>query len=119
MHTSVCRLPLAAACLAMLVWTGEASAQPPSGQPTPPESRPVRGRDDITARIAELRRIHTPEGIESLEQVSIGETRQWVSIRGQHRDNPVILFIHGGPGTPMMPMTWAYQTPCEDFFTVV
>jgi proline iminopeptidase len=79
----------------------------------------VPNRDAITARLAELRRIHTPEGIESLEQVAIGDTQQWVSIRGLHRDNPVILFIHGGPGTPMLPMTWAYQAPWEDFFTIV
>lgn len=54
-----------------------------------------------------------------LEEVSIGGARQWVSIRGLNRANPVLLFIHGGPGTPMMPMTWAYQAPWEDFFTVV
>ena len=112
-------LPLTAVLLWSITCAADVAAQPPSGQPTPPESRPVRGRDDITARIAELRRIHTPEGIESLEQVSIGDSRQWVSIRGLHRDNPVLLFIHGGPGTPMMPMAWAYQTPWEDFFTVV
>ena len=103
-----------------------ASAQPSAGQPSPSQApapasqaRPVPGRDAITARLAELRRIHTPEGIESLEQVAIDETQQWVSISGRHRDNPVILFIHGGPGTPMMPMAWAYQAPWEDFFTIV
>ncbi|MGE0104930.1 MAG: alpha/beta fold hydrolase [Blastocatellales bacterium] len=79
----------------------------------------IPSRDYITGRLAELRRIHTPEGIEALEEVSIGGTQQWVSIRGRNRTNPVLLFIHGGPGTPMMPMTWAYQTPWEDFFTVV
>ncbi|MBX7187094.1 MAG: alpha/beta hydrolase [Vicinamibacteria bacterium] len=76
-------------------------------------------RDAITSRIAELRRIHTPEGIETLEEVSIGGVNQWVSIRGKNRANPVILFIHGGPGTPNMPVAWAYQSPWEDFFTVV
>ncbi len=79
----------------------------------------VEGRDYITGRLAELRRIHTPEGIEALEEVTIGGARQWVSIRGMNRANPVLLFIHGGPGVPMMPMTWAYQKPWEDFFTVV
>lgn len=76
-------------------------------------------RDSITAIIAELRRIHTPEGIETLEQVELGGVKQWISIRGRNTDNPVLLFIHGGPGTPMMPLTWAYQGPWEDFFTVV
>ncbi len=88
-------------------------------QTTAPANTTVPSRDYITARLTELRRIHTPEGIEALEEVSIGGVRQWVSIRGRNRANPVLLFIHGGPGTPMMPMTWAYQTPWEDFFTVV
>jgi pimeloyl-ACP methyl ester carboxylesterase len=76
-------------------------------------------REAVTSRLAELRRIHTPNGIEVLEEVPFGDTRQWVSIRGKDRRNPILLFIHGGPGTPMLPMAWAYQTPWEDFFTVV
>lgn len=108
-------------CLGLaIVLAGLVSAFPSAqSAPAPPAGRPVPSRDYITARLAELRKIHTPEGIERLEQVSIGDTRQWVSIRGLHRDNPVILFIHGGPGTPMLPLTWAYQAPWEDFFTVV
>jgi pimeloyl-ACP methyl ester carboxylesterase len=69
--------------------------------------------------IAECRRISTPEGIERLEQVDVGDDRQWISIRGRNRANPVLLVIHGGPGTPTMPLSWAFQSPWEDFFTVV
>jgi proline iminopeptidase len=87
--------------------------------PAAQQPRVVPEREYITGRLAELRRIHTPEGIEVLEEVAIGNTKQWVSIRGLNRNNPVLLFIHGGPGTPMLPMTWAYQAPWEDFFTVV
>lgn len=105
-----------AAVAALLAATTVLAAQAP-GAPTP--RPPVPSRDAITARLAELRKIHTPEGIEELIEVPVGGTTQWVSIRGKNRANPVILFIHGGPGTPMMPMTWAYQTPWEDFFTVV
>ncbi len=71
------------------------------------------------AAIEAERRIATPEGIEILEQVDVGDDRQWISIRGKNRENPVILFIHGGPGTAMMPLNWAYQNPWEDYFTVV
>ena len=94
-------------------------ALPLLAQTPAPASTTVPSRDYITARLADLRKIHTPEGIEALEEVSIGGTRQWVSIRGLNRANPVLLFIHGGPGTPMMPMTWAYQALWEDFFTIV
>ena len=77
------------------------------------------GRAAITATIADLRHIATPEGIEVLEQVDVGGDKQWISIRGRNRANPVLLMIHGGPGTPMMPYSWAYQSPWEDYFTVV
>jgi pimeloyl-ACP methyl ester carboxylesterase len=69
--------------------------------------------------IAEAQRIATPEGIQSLEQVDVGDGKQWISIRGRNRANPVLLVIHGGPGTPTMPISWAWQAPWEDFFTVV
>lgn len=49
----------------------------------------------------------------------MGGDRQWISIRGRNRANPVLLVIHGGPGTPTMPLAWAFQNPWEDFFTVV
>lgn len=84
-----------------------------------PARTAMPNRNDVTARLAEVRKIHTPEGIETLEEVAIGGAKQWVSIRGRNRANPVLLFVHGGPGVPMMPMTWAYQAPWEDFFTVV
>jgi proline iminopeptidase len=80
---------------------------------------PVPNRDYITARLADLRKISTPEGIDTLERLDIAGSQQWISIRGLNRNNPVLLFIHGGPGAAMMGSAWAYQTPWEDFFTVV
>ncbi|MEZ4415942.1 MAG: alpha/beta hydrolase [Gemmatimonadota bacterium] len=76
-------------------------------------------RDSIAARIGELQRIHTPEGIEVVEPLEVNGSTQWISIRGLNRANPILLFVHGGPASPMMGSTWAYQKPWEDFFTVV
>ena len=76
-------------------------------------------RDSIAARLRDLDRIHTPEGIEELEQLDVNGSKQWISIRGLNRANPVLLVLHGGPGSALMGMTWAYQKPWEDFFTVV
>ena len=45
-----------------------------------------------------LLRIATPEGIDDALFVEIGGASQWVTIRGQDRDNPVVLVLHGGPG---------------------
>jgi len=76
-------------------------------------------RDKILGKISDLRHISTPEGIEVLEPVQIGGTTQWISIRGLNKANPVLLMIHGGPGSPTMATSWAFQTPWEDYFTVV
>lgn len=76
-------------------------------------------RSQVLGTIRDLRRIATPEGIDTLFPVRVGDNDQWISIRGLNRANPVLLFIHGGPGTVMMPTAWAFQKPWEDFFTVV
>jgi hypothetical protein len=46
---------------------------------------------------------HTLEGsIASLEKVNLGGQEQWVLIRGADITKPVILLLHGGPGTSDM-----------------
>lgn len=35
--------------------------------------------------------------------VSIGGIEQWVTVKGDSCANPVVLFIHGGPGNPLSP----------------
>jgi pimeloyl-ACP methyl ester carboxylesterase len=49
----------------------------------------------------------------------LGGVPQFVSIRGRNRKNPVLVFVHGGPGTPLIPTAWMWQRPVEEFFTVV
>jgi len=49
----------------------------------------------------------------------VNGTRQWVSIRGNDHRNPILLFLHGGPASPDMPLSYTFQTPWEDYFTVV
>lgn len=70
---------------------------------------------DIAAR----RTITAPEGIEVLETVTIGGVEQWLSIRGQNRSAPILLYVHGGPGSAMMPFAHGFQDPLEHHFVVV
>lgn len=51
--------------------------------------------------------------------VAIGGIEQWVAVRGTDCANPVILFIHGGPGNPMSPFADAIYGGWEDEFTLV
>lgn len=48
---------------------------------------------------AKLLRLTTNEAVEESGFVRIGGIDQWVTIRGENRHNPVLLFIHGGPGS--------------------
>jgi pimeloyl-ACP methyl ester carboxylesterase len=76
-------------------------------------------RDDARAIVAQSRRIVSPPGIEELRQLEIGGIRQWISVRGNDRHNPILLYLHGGPGAAEMVEAYGYQRPWEDFFTVV
>jgi len=69
--------------------------------------------------ISDLEKIVNPRGIQETFKAMIGGVEQWIYTRGQDRDNPIILFIHGGPATPMSPVMWMYQRPIEEYFTVV
>jgi proline iminopeptidase len=79
-----------------------------------PEARPV-----YVEILRNARRIASPEGVEELVEVPIDNGQQWVSIRGKDARNPVLLFVHGGPGSPEMPVSWLYQHAWEDYFVVV
>lgn len=41
--------------------------------------------------------------IDEKKYVTIGGIEQWITIKGDHMNNPAILFIHGGPGSVMSP----------------
>lgn len=44
-------------------------------------------------------RIDTARGILEEAFVRIGGIEQWISIRGEDKDNPVLFIVHGGPGS--------------------
>jgi proline iminopeptidase len=60
-------------------------------------------RDKVTAIIDGVRKITTAEGIEELKAIPIGGLQQWISVRGRSRNNPILLFIHGGPASTEIP----------------
>lgn len=97
--------------LLLLFSSANATAQAP-----PPAEDPYAAAREV---VAGLRRIVTPNGIEEQFTVELGGARQVVNVRGTDRDNPILLFIHGGPGAAEIPYAWSFQRPWEEFFTVV
>jgi len=58
-------------------------------------------------------------GVDELFTTAIGGISQWFHVRGVHRSDPVLLWLHGGPGTPMMPFEGMFQRALEEHFIVV
>jgi proline iminopeptidase len=65
------------------------------------------------------RKIVTTDGISDQGLVPIGGIPQWVSVRGRHQSNPLLLFLHGGPGFTVSPVSFFYMRDWEEHFTVV
>lgn len=71
------------------------------------------------AVIQDLGHIAAPNGIQESYKTRIGGVDQWLNVRGQDKANPIILFVHGGPASPLIPTLWQFQRPIEEYFTVV
>lgn len=51
--------------------------------------------------------------------VEINGVKQGMFIKSKDVSNPVLLFVHGGPGMPEYWLTQRYPTDLEDYFTVI
>jgi pimeloyl-ACP methyl ester carboxylesterase len=116
------RFSMKSCCRLLLVFSGVVAAGAWAAQgpaPDAAESAKTLSRTEVTGIIAQSRRIVSPNGIEELRKIRIGGIDQWLSIRGRDRRNPILLVLHGGPASPSMPIAYTYQSPWEDYFTVV
>ena len=95
--------------------------QPPAALPAMDSE--YRKLDDLVsfvrARNAQQYVIASTKGIDEARFVPVGGIEQWITIRGEDRDNPVLLFLHGGPGDVTNPWSFALFAPWEKYFCVV
>ncbi len=62
----------------------------------------------------------TPKGgINESMYVEINGTQQWISIYGEDINNPVLLYLHGGPGSSTSAYDYAFTREWADVYTVV
>jgi pimeloyl-ACP methyl ester carboxylesterase len=73
----------------------------------------------LRGRNAQTYAVTTPNGIDEASYVEIGGIEQWITIRGEDRDSPVLLFLHGGPGDATNPWGYAAFRSWLKYFTVV
>jgi pimeloyl-ACP methyl ester carboxylesterase len=75
----------------------------------PASTPPILGPDGLPV----------PGSIAVLEKVNLGGHEQWISIRGYSADNPVLLYLSGGPGQSDLPFSRAILEDLARDFVVV
>jgi pimeloyl-ACP methyl ester carboxylesterase len=99
------RSPISIASAALLATAAVGARAAPA-----PDPRPI---------LAEVGKIVSSNGIDEARAVEIGGIRQWITVRGRDRRNPILLVIHGGPAAPDLPTRYLFEAPWTDYFTVV
>ena len=64
-------------------------------------------------------KIKAEKSISELRKVEINGTELEVMIRGDHKENPIVIFVHGGPCCSEIPYVRKYQNLLEQNFTIV
>ena len=62
----------------------------------------------------------TPDGgINEVMHIDVNGQKQWINIYGEDRNNPVLLYVHGGPGNPTSSIDWPALRRLAKDYTVV
>lgn len=62
----------------------------------------------------------TPDGgINESMYIDVNGTKQWINIYGEDVNNPVLLYLHGGPGSATSQTDYAFTRKWADVYTVV
>ena len=77
------------------------------------------GAIGLRTLLAKQQALESSSAVHEAGYVRIGDVPQWIEIRGWDRTNPVILWLHGGPGAPVLPASYASFLPWEKTFTLV
>jgi pimeloyl-ACP methyl ester carboxylesterase len=70
-------------------------------------------------KVRQETKLSGPNAIESLEEVKLGGLKQWILIRGSDRYNPVLLHLHGGPGSADILLARHFDKRLVQHFIVV
>ncbi|MCL1803173.1 MAG: alpha/beta hydrolase [Eubacteriaceae bacterium] len=71
----------------------------------------IRGVSSIMHRL--------PNRIQEKAYISLGGIEQYINVRGKSAQNPVVIWLHGGPGNPDTFLTTSFQRKMEDSYTFV
>jgi pimeloyl-ACP methyl ester carboxylesterase len=64
-------------------------------------------------------RIEGSNSIAAIQKIELGGINQFIMLRGKNVNNPILLFLHGGPGYSQISFARKYQKEQEESFIVV
>ena len=64
-------------------------------------------------------KIEGENSVAIIEKIKLGGLEQAILVRGKDISNPVLLFLHGGPGYPQISFARKYEKKLENNFVVV
>ncbi|HBU11270.1 MAG TPA: alpha/beta hydrolase [Clostridiales bacterium] len=73
----------------------------------------------LTQAFASTPGIDGDNAVAELKRVELNGRREWISIRGNNRNNPVLLFLAGGPGGSQMAAVRHDLAALEEHFVVI
>jgi pimeloyl-ACP methyl ester carboxylesterase len=79
----------------------------------------ISQRSAYTPPITDAQGQVVPGSIATLERVRLGGSEQWISIRGKNTENPVLLWLAGGPGGSQLATARYHLRGLEEHFVVV
>jgi pimeloyl-ACP methyl ester carboxylesterase len=107
----------AIAAVVLLLQAGGGTAPPPA--PDPAWQKLDSFISFVRKRNAQDYAVPGANAIDEGRYVTLGGIEQWITIRGEDRANPVLLFLHGGPGDATNPWGYAAFRRWLKAFTVV
>jgi len=60
-----------------------------------------------------------PASVAEMQRIRLGGVEQSITIRGRNRRAPILIWLHGGPGTDETGLWRKYNSQLEDHFVVV
>ncbi|MEI3604479.1 alpha/beta hydrolase [Pseudogracilibacillus sp. SE30717A] len=57
--------------------------------------------------------------VSALKKLTLGGIDQWITVRGNNEELPILLFLHGGPGSSQTGVQQKYNTVLEKHYLVV
>ena len=62
----------------------------------------------------------TPDGgINKSMYIDVNGSKQWINIYGKDKSNPVLLYLHGGPGSSTSHIDYVFTRKWADVYTIV